>query len=122
MILGFAVSVVSILTAIDLFLMTLASSQAGILILIISQLLSGILGCVLLKRADIYLLFYIANRQNQQLPVIKELWEEALGIFACLLLCIPGYLSDLLGIFLLLSPVRKQFLQAFSSRFSRKFK
>ena len=95
----------------ELIFMLSFSGKLAIAALVLSQALTGTIGILLLKKQDFHLLFYIENQQNQYLPVIQELWGEALHIFACLFLIIPGYFSDIIGVVLWLPIVQKRLLK-----------
>ena len=56
---------------------------------------------------------------KNEVPIYEIISGAALA-FAALLLIIPGFLTDLLGFFLILPITRKIFIKILSSRFNKK--
>jgi UPF0716 family protein affecting phage T7 exclusion len=75
-------------------------------LLVISQIFSGLAGLILLRRQDINLIYFIENHLQNRVPVIKEIWFELMVVVGCLFLCLPGLLTDLIGLSLLLGKTR----------------
>ncbi|MDH5559737.1 MAG: FxsA family protein [Deltaproteobacteria bacterium] len=85
---------------VDLVLLIfMAHGGFGVWFLILSQLASLAVGVYHFRKMDANLLFFIDSELQKNIPIVNELWEEAILFTAVILLLIPGILSDLLGYF-----------------------
>lgn len=95
----------------DLLILLSITSQAGLMFLVMTQLLSLFAGLWILRRQDIKVIFYIETLLNKGERVVFELWSEALYATAALMLCLPGYLTDFFAILFLFPKVRDGFIR-----------
>lgn len=95
-----------VLATLDLVLLTSLSRGYGILMIIVTQACSALFGFIKLKGLDTNLLFYIDLELRKGERIVSELWEDAMIMTASILLIMPGYLSDIMGILFLVPTFR----------------
>lgn len=81
-------------------------SEIGVLATIGLILLSGIVGSILLRVQGFGVMTRIRTEMDAGRDPSKELANGAMIVLAGILLLIPGFLTDILGILLFLPPVR----------------
>jgi UPF0716 protein FxsA len=81
-------------------------------------LLGMVVGVLLLRRQGIATLMRVREELAADRPPARPLAEGALLAFAALLIILPGFLTDLVGILLFVPFVRERIFQAFRSRFA----
>jgi UPF0716 protein FxsA len=94
------------LCLLDLLILVLASRGVGIVIIIVTQLAGALWGGRKIWIMDFNLFFYLDAELKKGEPIVRELWEEATVLTGACLLVVPGFLSDLVGIFFLIPPLR----------------
>ena len=102
---------------IELSLLVWVGSQAGILGLILLLALSFVAGLAMLRVRGWYTLVNVQKQlRNGEIPA-QSLLKSGVWIVAGILLIIPGFLTDLLAVLLLLPPVRLFMQEVFKKRF-----
>jgi UPF0716 protein FxsA len=81
-------------------------SEIGVLATIGLILLSGIVGSILLRVQGFGIMTRIRKEMDAGRDPSKELANGAMIVLAGILLLIPGFISDIIGILLFLPPVR----------------
>ncbi|MDH4987112.1 membrane protein FxsA [Aminobacter anthyllidis] len=81
-------------------------SEIGVLATIGLILLSGIVGSILLRVQGFGVMTRVRAEMNAGRDPSKELANGAMIVLAGILLLIPGFISDIVGILLFLPPVR----------------
>lgn len=69
-------------------------------------ILTSIVGVFLARRAGLGALDRLRRAQSSGKPPSRELWDAGLLLLAAVLLVLPGFISDVVGLALLLPPVR----------------
>lgn len=78
----------------------------GLPLALLGILLSGVLGIAVMRQQSLSSASRVqAQIAKGEMPM-REMFENAAGALAGLLLLIPGYVTDVLGLLLLLPPVR----------------
>lgn len=95
-----------VLALLDMVLLTTISRGYGILLIIVTQTISGFLGIIKLKNLDSNLLFFLDAELKKGERIVSELWDDAMVMTAAILLIMPGYLSDAIGILFLIPSFR----------------
>ena len=95
-----------------LFFMVIATG-AGTPAIIISQLLSGGIGWIKIRKLDFNLFFFVEAERKKREPVIPEIWDELLLLSGACLLVYPGIFTDVIGFTLLFRQVRETVLEFF---------
>lgn len=90
----------------DLFILIIASTGFGILIISLTQIAGASFGFWKVRQMDFNLFFFLDAELKKGEPVIRELWEEALILTGACLLIVPGFLSDLIGLAFLVPQLR----------------
>jgi UPF0716 protein FxsA len=103
----------SALSLLDLFILLQLSKGIGVLVIVVSQVLTGLLGWLKIRKMDFGLFFYLDTELKKKTRIIRELWEESLILMGALLLIAPGYLTDLIGIAFILPTLRNLCLEIF---------
>lgn len=91
---------------VDLFLLLVISRGIGIAVIVVTQLASASWGLWKISKMDFNLIFFLDAELKKREPIVLELWEETLILTGACLLVIPGFLSDILGIGLLIPTLR----------------
>ena len=97
----------TVFPAIELWTIIQVGQVFGATETVITLVLAGILGSWLGKRAGLSVMREIGDSLKQGLPPADKLVEAALVLVAAVLLITPGYLSDLVGLFLFIGPIRR---------------
>jgi UPF0716 family protein affecting phage T7 exclusion len=107
--------------AVELFLLIKIGSLIGPMPTLLLVLVSGIVGAALARREGVHLLGELSNELRQGIPPGERLMEGVLVVTGGLLLVIPGVLTDIVGVLLMVRPTRRwlapRVLQALASRF-----
>ena len=82
------------------------ASWVGTPLAILGLFLSAALGTAVLRGQSFSTARKVQSQLNQGQMPMRELFDNAAGALAGLLLIIPGYVTDLIGLLLLLPPVR----------------
>lgn len=106
--------IVSIVAIIDLYFMLQISNGYGVYFIVITQSASGLFAAYHLRKMSFSLFFFIDAELKKDEKIVKELWEEAWILTAYCLLILPGLISDIVGILLVLPQVRHFWLDYFS--------
>ena len=93
---------------IDFSFLLLVTSGMGVGIVAITQALGAVSGLWLLRRKDLTLVFYLHHKWSRSEYVVAELWEEGMKLLGCLLMIAPGFLSDLVGLLILIPSTQKE--------------
>ena len=102
---------------IELSLLVWVGSQAGILGLILLLSLSFVAGLAMLRVRGWYTLVNVQKQlRNGEIPA-QSLLKSGVWIVAGILLIIPGFLTDLFAVLLLLPPVRLFMQEIIKKRF-----
>lgn len=89
----------------------------GLWLTLVLVMLSFVLGVILLRRQGIGILRRMSSEgQNGVMPG-RDLLQPAMKVIASLLLIIPGFLSDIIAILILIPPVRDLAWRAIAKRF-----
>jgi UPF0716 protein FxsA len=99
--------IIALIAFFDLLFLMIISTGTGILIILLTQLISTGAGLYYLRKLDFNLFFYIEATFKKKEPIIRELWEEFIYLCGACLLIIPGFLSDLIGILALIPDTRR---------------
>ncbi|WP_208435578.1 FxsA family protein [Bartonella phoceensis] len=89
--------------------------EIGILATLSLIVLTTIIGSILLRIQGISLLKNIQNELIQGHPLENNILDNAFVILSAILLILPGFVSDILGILLLIRPIRSLVWYFFSS-------
>lgn len=89
--------------------------EIGILATLILVVLTTIAGGILLRIQGISLLKNIQREPLQGLSLENNITDDAFIIMGAILLILPGFVSDILGILLLIKPIRSLIWHLFSS-------
>ena len=108
--------------AIEIFVMIKVGQNIGALNTISLILLTAITGIYFAKIAGLNTLRSAIHKlyQNKNQIPHFEIISGASIAFAALLLIIPGFLTDLIGFFLIIPATRKIFIKIISSKFNNK--
>jgi len=109
--------IISLVAMMDLFIMLQISNGYGIYFIVLTQLSSGIFAGYHLRKMNFSLFFFIDAELKKGERIVKELWEEAWVLTAYCLLLLPGMISDIIGILLVLPQIRRLWLDYFSDYF-----
>ncbi|PDT06437.1 membrane protein FxsA [Rhizobium chutanense] len=80
-------------------------------------MLGFVLGVVLLRRQGIGILRRMSSEGRNGVMPGRDLLRPAMNVIASLLLIIPGFLTDIIAILILIPPVRDLVWQAVAKRF-----
>ncbi len=94
----------------------LVGETIGVLPTLGLVLLGMVVGALLLRRQGIATLMRVREELAADRPPARPLAEGALLAFAALLIILPGFVTDLIGILLFIPFVRERIFQAFRSR------
>lgn len=97
----------------DIFILTAVASGYGVMFVIVTQMISMVVGGYQFKRnkLSIETLFFVDIERKKGIKIVSELWQETLLIAGTLLLFFPGFFSDIIGYLLILSTLRKKVTQ-----------
>ena len=93
--------------SIELYFFHLISNFIGIFITLILTVASGFLGLVLAKRQGLSTISGIRNISDLQKIHLTKMFNGFGIMVAALLLILPGFLTDFLGLLLLIGPMRQ---------------
>ena len=112
--------VIILIPIIEIYLLIKIGSQIGALITILLIFATAIIGVYYAKYEGINILKsgFIQLSKNQA-PTYEMISGAAIA-FAALLLIIPGFITDILGFFLIFPISRKVFFSFFEKKFSNK--
>ncbi|MDT8446905.1 MAG: FxsA family protein [bacterium] len=103
----------------DLVFLMLLAQGPGLWLVGLTQGAGLLYGAWQLRGRDQSLLFYLEIQWSQGEPVVAELWEEGLILLACYGLMIPGFLSDLFALLVLIPATRKSVFEGLCHFFAR---
>ena len=106
--------------AIEIYLMIKVGGMIGALNTIFLIFFTAVTGVYFAKMAGLSALRSGFNQLIKNEIPIYEIISGAALAFAALLLIIPGFLTDLIGFFLIFPITRKIFIKAVSSKFRKK--
>nr|WP_190237688.1 FxsA family protein [Rhizobium sp. R634] len=89
----------------------------GLALTLALVMLSFVAGMILLRRQGIGILRRMSSEGRNGMMPGRELLRPAMNVIAALLLIIPGFLSDLIAILILIPPVRDLVWRAIARRF-----
>ena len=95
-----------VVTLLELFLITQVASQISLLPTIALVILVSLVGAYLVKREGLSVLARIRDSFGQLRMPTNELADGAMIFFASALMLTPGFLTDVLGLALLIPPIR----------------
>lgn len=98
--------VLLVLVAVELYLIITVGSWIGALPTILLLIASSLLGGYLLKREGSRAVQGIRRAQAERRPPHKELADVILIFLGGLLMLLPGFLTDVVGLLLLIPPTR----------------
>jgi len=104
----------------DLAFLLVLTKGFGLFWVVVTQSLGAAVALWLLRNKDLNLLFFLQIEYEKGEAIVSELWEDGLVLIGCLSLLLPGFLSDLLGILILLPHTRLP-VMAFLRQISRGF-
>jgi len=93
---------------VELFVLLKVGSSIGPTPTFLILLLSGALGTWLAKREGLSVLRQLSADLQQGLPPAERIAEGALVLLGAVLLITPGFLSDVVGLVILIPPVRRR--------------
>jgi UPF0716 protein FxsA len=97
---------VGLLALVELVVFVLVASWIGIGWTILLTLGTSALGCVLLARQGVKALGELRDRARSRRPAGRELGDAGLIALGGLLMVLPGFVGDLIGLLCLLPPTR----------------
>jgi UPF0716 protein FxsA len=98
---------------IDLWILIRMAGGFGIVLIVISQVITAAIGLWWMRKLDFNLFFFLDVELKNRQPIIRELWEEAWLLTAACLLIMPGLLTDLIGALGLMPPLRRWWFDYF---------
>lgn len=101
---------------VEIGLFVVVGGTIGLLATMAIVIASGIAGVVLLRRLGLNTADRLRGEMGRIRDPLAVAGDGALRMLAAILLILPGFLTDLLGLFLLLSPVRKALITALGRR------
>ena len=107
------------LTLFDLAFLILVTQGWGGWLVALSQGISFSFGLWRLWHSDRNLVLFLEIAWRKGEPVVPELWEECLIQVGAWALVLPGFLTDLLGVLILMESSRKTIFEGLSRFFSR---
>jgi UPF0716 protein FxsA len=97
---------VAVLAAVEIYVMLLVAQGIGALNMIGLLVLCSLVGVWLAKRQGFGTLARIRDRAAMRQPLTDDLVDGALILVGGLLLIVPGFVGDAMGLLLLLPPTR----------------
>lgn len=97
----------TVVPAVELYLLLQLGSLLGPTPTFLLLLLSGVVGAYLAKREGLSVLAALSADLQRGLPPAARLAEGALVLVGALLLITPGVFTDLVGLLVLIPPVRR---------------
>lgn len=94
----------------------IVGSRIGVLATLILVLLSMLAGIYLLRSQGISILTRMQNELTAGRAPDRQMAEGAMVVIGAILLIIPGFVSDIIGILLFIQPVRDLIWNHFSKR------
>lgn len=101
----------AVVPLVELWLLIQVGTWIGALPTLLLCLGSALLGVMLVRRQGFAVLGRLGSAVGQGTPIAKDLLEGVLLLCAGLLLLIPGFLTDLLGLGLLVPPLRRDLIR-----------
>ena len=101
------------LVSVDLLFFIVIATGIGIPVIIISQLITGCLGWMKIRKLDFNLFFYVEAEFQKGEPIVSEIWDELLLLLGACLLVYPGIITDVVGFPLLFGEIRAVVLDLF---------
>lgn len=98
--------IIAAISFVDLLFLTLVSNGKGIILVVLTQLISAIVGVFTIRKIGFNLIFYVDAELKKETKIIRELWDEFYILLGGCLLFLPGFLSDLAGTMLLIKDIR----------------
>jgi UPF0716 protein FxsA len=99
-------AVVVFLAVVEIYVMVLVAQGIGALNMIGLLILCSLMGVWLAKREGFGVLARIRDRAAMRQPLTDDLVDGALVLLGGLLLIVPGFVSDAMGLLLLFPPTR----------------
>jgi UPF0716 protein FxsA len=103
---GYLVLLLFVLPVVELAVLVQVAGTIGVLDTVGLLILVSIVGVWLAKRAGLGVIRRLRRAQEEGRPPSREVVDGALILLAAALLLLPGFVSDVIGILLLLPPVR----------------
>ncbi|PIT71013.1 FxsA family protein [Bartonella tribocorum] len=111
----FSVVILLCFLLIEIACFIFVGQEIGILATLSLVILTAIVGVVLLRIQGVSLLKNIQSELIQGRTLEKNILNDACIMLSAILLILPGFVSDLLGILLLIKPIRSGAWHFFSS-------
>jgi UPF0716 protein FxsA len=106
----------------EISLLLLVAEETNLLIALLLMVFAGFLGVVIARAQGWQLLLRVRREMAQGEVPVDSLLNGLVLFLAGVLLLLPGFLSDILGIVLLLPPVRSAAATMIRRRFQRRVK
>lgn len=94
----------------ELYLMIKVGSEIGAIWTIFIIVFTGVLGALLLRQQGFSSMMRVREAMNRgEIPALP-LFEGFVILIAAILLIIPGFITDVLGLFFLITPLRQRLI------------
>lgn len=110
-----------VLLSLEIYTVALVADGLGLPITLLVFVLTIIIGGRLVKREGVATLHNMATKLQKGTAIDQDLVEGGLLLIAGFLFIFPGFLSDILGLLLLLPPVRRLMASLLSASLQHKF-